>query len=496
MKEAFASIDLRRLLAILVAGAIGMFLLCAVFGLFNPRDTSQPEGAVVAGAVRVAHSQPLFLDIRKGPYVTAMYGPFLYLMLGTLARGLGAGVGGVYLLGRLLSLVSVVASGLMVARISRRCGAGSFASWLSGGLFLASPVILPVAYSTRSDAPALALALLGVTLFLRWADSSRCYIAALPLIAAAFTKQTTLGAALAIGIFLVFERQVTRALLFLSAVFGGCAIILIALNRATSGLAALNLLEVPGSSPLSLGSRPLGALAGFIVAASLPLILAVPAAAKLIQGERRLLFPACYFGATLLVSMVASTKLGSDSYYFMEPLAACLLLSGVGLSLLLGESRLSRSEASGAALAGLFLVGIAGSVGATARIAEFRYQPNDRVIRLAAQSPGDVLIEDENVAIKCGKPLTIMDPFAFAYMEKRARWDAGPLNRRILAKDFGAIILRSPLEHPSHYQGENYWAPTTLEAMDRAYRMDELVDGYFVYRPRKDLGNAMAGGNS
>ena len=41
--------DLRLLVGALVALAVGVFLVTALFGLFNPRDTSQPEGAVVAG---------------------------------------------------------------------------------------------------------------------------------------------------------------------------------------------------------------------------------------------------------------------------------------------------------------------------------------------------------------------------------------------------------------------------------------------------------------
>ena len=470
--------------------------MTALFGLLNPRDTSQPEGAVVAGALRLAHGEPLYLDIRRGPYVTAMYGPFIYLSLGALVKVFGAGISGAYLLGRMLSLLSAIACACMVAGLSRRFGASAFGAWIAGGLFLASPIILPVAYSTRSDVPALALALAGVTLFLRWSDSPRCYLAALPLVAAAYTKQTALAAALAIGLFLLLEGKVGRAVLFGLIVLGSCAGILFWLNRATEGLAALNLLEVPGASPLNLGSRPLGALAGFLSSAALPLILAAPALLRVAQGDRRLRFPLCYFLAALVVSMAGSTKLGSDTYYFMEPLAASLVLSGVGLGFLMEEGMDSLRKAPAAALVGLFTVGIAGSVGLTARIAEFRYEPNDRVIQLAAQASGDVLIEDENVALKCGKPVMIMDPFAFAYMEKRSRWDAGPLNRRILARDFGAIILRSPLEHPSHYQGEIYWATTTLEAMERAYRMEEMVDGYFVYRPRAENGPALAGGNS
>ena len=469
----------------MMAAALGVFFAAALFGLFNPRDTSQPEGALVAGALRVAHSEPLFLDIRQGPYVTAMYGPVIYMMLGGLVKALGLGTQGAYLAGRLLSLVSAFACAGMISSLSRRFGADTFSARVAGGLFLASPVILPVAYSTRSDVPALALALLGVTLFLKWAESPRCYLAILPLVAAAFTKQTTLAATLAIGFFLLLERRTTRAAVFVSGVLVSCGALFWMLNQSTHGLAALNLLVVPGASPLNLGSRPLGALAGFLASAALPLILGAPAIGLFFRGDSKPRYPLCYVLTALAVAMAGSTKLGSDTYYFMEPLAAALVLAGVGLAELM--SRLDRLEESFSwMLAGLFAVGIASSTGLTARMAEFRYEPNDRVIQLAAQIPGDVLIEDENVALKCGKPLTIMDPFAFAYMEKRARWDAGPLNRRILAQDFGAIILRSPLEHPSHYQGELYWAETTLQAMQQAYRMDEKVDGYFIYRPRRE----------
>jgi hypothetical protein len=152
MKLKTLSLDLRVLLGVLVAFAVGVFLVTALFGLFNPRDTSQPEGAVVAGAMRVAHGEPLFLDIRRGPYVTAMYGPFIYITLGGLVKLFGAGITGAYLLGRVLSLLSAIACAAMVAGLSRRCGANSFGAWIAGGLFLASPVILPVAYSTKRPA--------------------------------------------------------------------------------------------------------------------------------------------------------------------------------------------------------------------------------------------------------------------------------------------------------------------------------------------------------
>jgi hypothetical protein len=494
MMRRLADVDVRMLVAALVAGAVGVFALAAMFGIFNPQDTSQPEGAVIAGALRVAHGEPLFLDIRKGPYVTAMYGPVLYVALGAAAKLLGAGVAGAYLLGRILSILAALGSALIVARLARHAGADDFAARIAGGLFLASPIILPVAYSSRSDMPALALSLLGMLLYVLNVDSGRRYLAVLPLVAAAFTKQTALAATLAIALHLVSEKRLGRAILFMAAVGAPCLLIMAGLDRATGGLAMLNLVEVPGASPLSLISRPLGALAMFLGLAALPLILAAPA---LLSGaEGRLRLPACYLLASLAVSLAASSKLGSDTYYFMEPLAASLILAGVGLTRLLGREAAPLKQAPAALLAGLFLIGIASSVGMTGRMAEFRYRSNDEAVRIAAHAPGDVLVEDENVALKCGKPLTMMDPFAFAYLEKRGRWDPGPLNRRILAREFGAILLRSPVEHPSHYQGENYWAPTTLEAMDRAYRMEQKVDGLFVYRPRAELAARAAGESS
>jgi hypothetical protein len=483
MRERFLAIPLAKALAGMVAAAILFFLVTASFGLFNPRDTSQPEGAVVAAALRVAHGEPLYLDVHKGPYVTAMYGPLLYALLGFLVRISGSGVEGAYLAGRLVSLLSALACAGLVGWLSRRYGASRPAAWIAGGLFLASPLILPVAYSSRSDVPALALSLAGLAWFERWSESPLRLLAALPLVAAAFTKQTALGAAAAIVFFLLISGKRARALILLAAVAAPCAAILFFLTRATGGLARVNLLEVPGASPLSLVSRPLGGLSGFLAMAALPLVLSARLLPRLLRWDRALRLPCCYLAVSLAVSAAASAKLGSDFYYFMEPLAAALILAGVSLTALLeGRHRLEDQEALLAA--GVFGILLAGSVGATARMGEYAYQSNREVIRLAAAAPGDVLIEDENVALKCGKPLTMMDPFAFAYMERRGRWDAEPLNRRILDHDFGVIVLRSPVEHPSHYQGETYWPDTTLAAIGRAYRPEGIVDGYIVYRPR------------
>jgi hypothetical protein len=471
----------------MVALAVMVFLVTALFGLFNPRDTSQPEGAVVAAALRVAGGQSLYLDLLKGPYVTAMYGPFLYLLLGGLVRSLGAGVAGAYLVGRALSLLSALACAALVGHLAGRYGASRPARWMAAGLFLASPLILPVAYSCRSDLLALALALGGMALFERWADSAVCYLAAVPLLAAIYTKQTAVSALLAILLYLLLRRRPARAFGMALAVIVPAAAILLFLDRTTGGLATLNLLQVPGASPLSLVGRPAGALLNFLSLAALPLILAMPVLSGPPRAERGLLLPACYAGAALSVSLGASAKLGSDAYYFIEPLAATLVLSAAGLTALLAEGR-TLAERPALLGFGAFLILLLGSMGMTARIGEYRYASNAAVIRLAAAAPGDVLIEDENVALKCGKPVTMMDPFAFAYMQRRGLWDARPLNRRILDRQFGAIILRSPIEHPSHFQGEAYWPEETLSAIGRAYAPEGTVDGYVVYRPRPQAG--------
>ena len=487
---------MRRLLNLPLSGALSamvllavlVFLVTALFGLFNPRDTSQPEGAVVAGALRLARGEPLYLDLAKGPYITAMYGPLIYAVLGAVVKVTHSGVWGAYFAGRLLSLLAALACAGLVVHLSQRHGAARSTAWMAGGLFLASPLILPVAYSSRSDVPALALALAGVALYVRFAGSARRYLAAAPLVAAAYTKQTALAAVAAIALTLLLERKPRAAVAFVAAVAVPCGIILALLVHSTGGLAAVNLLEVPGASPMSPVSRPLGALANFLGAAALPLILAAVALPRLIRGEKALRLPLVYSLTSLLFSAAASAKLGSDAYYFMEPLAATLILSSAGLTALLAGEGRRLGDGQAILVAGVFAILLAGSVGSTARMGEYRYSPNSEVIRLASSSPGEALIEDENVALKCGKPVTIMDPFAFAYLERQGRWDPGPLNRRILERRFGIIILRAPVEHPSHFQDEIYWADSTLEAIGRAYRREGTVDGYVIYRPQDDSG--------
>jgi hypothetical protein len=471
----------------MVAVSVGLFLITAVCGILNPRDTSQPEGAVVAAALRLAAGEPLYLDVRHGPsYVTAMYGPLLYAALGTAVKLTGAGVDGAYRLGRLAALLSAVVAAGLVGALARRYGASRQSAWIAAGIFLSSPLLLPVAYSTRSDVPALALSLTGLYLFDRWADSPRRYLAALPLLAAAYTKQTAVAATVAITLGLLLAKRPLPALTFLSVVAIPAGVIFLALDQATGGLARLHLLEVPGASPLSLVSRPLGGLATFLLLAALPLILAAGALVRLFQGDTRLRIPVLYAATALLISLAASTKLGSDTYYFMEPMAGVAILAGAVLPRLLEEGGAPRWGTQSALLAGTFAVLTAASVGMTARMGEYRPVSNANAIQLAAAAPGPVLVEDENVALKCGKTVTIMDPFAFAYMSRRGRWDAEPLNRRIRGREFSLLLLRYPLEHPSHYQGEIYWAESTLAAMGENYRPAEMVDGFYVYRPRAE----------
>jgi hypothetical protein len=487
VRERFLTTPLTTAAGGLVALGVLIFLITALFGLFNPRDTSRPEGAIVAGALRVAKGEPLYLDVRNGPYVTAMYGPVEYVVLGAIARILGGGIFATYLTGRLLSLVSALTCATLIAYLAGRVGASRIASWMAAGMFLASPLILPMAYSCRCDLLAVMLSLAGMAVFERWAGSARSYLAAAPLSAAIHTKQTALAALLGIVLFLLLRRRPARAMGMAAAVILPTAAILLLMIRATRGLALLNVIQVPGASPLSVVSRPAAGLLDFSSMAALPLILVAPLLPRLLRWEESLQLPLCYALMALLVSLATSTKLGSGSYYFIEPLAATLVLSAVGLTSSLGARKLL-SDPSALMIFGVLPILLTGTIGLTVQGGEYRYLPNDAVIRVAAAAPGDVLIEDENVVLKCGKPVTMMDPFSFAYMQRQGLWDVRPLNRRILAREFGVIILRSPIEHPSHYQGETYWPDETLSAIGQAYVRDGTVDGFVIYRPNPAVG--------
>jgi hypothetical protein len=202
------------LVVVLVRAVLyGTYVFIRVQNLF---DAQYLESAMVHLAWRVQHGVRLYPDWEQYPHVANFYAPLSFLITGLLGRALGTEIRGLYLIGRGVSVVSVLATTLVVGLVLRRLYGGRAA--LFGMLLgLGGCPLFTSGVMTRPDALAEFLGLTGFFL----AEGQRCWsgiAAGLLLSLAAMTKQPALvyvGAA-ALGLYL--EGRTQRALILVAGV--------------------------------------------------------------------------------------------------------------------------------------------------------------------------------------------------------------------------------------------------------------------------------------
>ena len=182
----------------------------------SPFDAHYLESAMVHFAWRVQHGIRLYPDWESYPHVANFFSPLSFLIIGLVGRALGTDIRGLYLVGRGLSIVSVVATSIVIGVVlKRRYGvrAAIFGMLLSfGGCPLYAAGVM-----TRPDALAEFLGMTGF--FLSEGRSRSTGIAAgLILCLAAMTKQTTLVYFGAAAISLYLKGQWRRAFILIAGV--------------------------------------------------------------------------------------------------------------------------------------------------------------------------------------------------------------------------------------------------------------------------------------
>ena len=113
----------RLLLAsLLLVGFVRAFLYCiyVFIRVQYPFDAQLLESAMVHLAWRVQHGVRLYPDWEHYPHVANFYAPLSFLITGLFGRALGTNIRGLYLIGRRVSVVSVLATTLVLGLVLRR----------------------------------------------------------------------------------------------------------------------------------------------------------------------------------------------------------------------------------------------------------------------------------------------------------------------------------------------------------------------------------------
>lgn len=482
-----------------------LFMRNVAADAFYPYSLENGEGLCLGWSLRLARGESLYPPLTPAlPFIGCNYPP-LYLLAWS------AGVSGdapSFFAGRLLAGLGMLGIGAGLYGLGRRLGAGRMPCLFGALLFYVIPFVNITGMLCRVDAPALALGLAGIILYLPSAERApsrwtwRQWLGLGIMALAVFTKQTALVPAAAAIAWALLRRRDWAARTFIG--LAAASLLLYGTLALLTGGQALAWIGPYSSGRYSAGLL-VSAWRRFAVQAFLPLIpAAVFAGAGLYAATRaRCLHPAkwrlneneWFFGIYLLLALASTllvARAGSSFHYFLETTA--LLGLGVGL----GLDRLRKSPAIvplgqvAAALAFglLFSFHIIRHGEIIERWDSFEntmlYRRDEKMLRVARAFPPPILTEEPSYAVLNGHPPYLENPFLYSDLARRGLLDPAPLLEDLERGRVRFVCLNSDARAPNS-QTRDRFAPQLLEAVARHYpECWKLGDRYLYFRSPED----------
>jgi hypothetical protein len=433
----------------------------------NPFDAQFMESAMVHLAWRVQHGVRLYPDWETYPHVANFYAPLSFLITGLLGRALNTDIRGLYLVGRGVSVASVLATTVVVGLILRgRYGlrAGLFGMLLSlGGCPLFGAGVM-----TRPDALAEFLGLTGFFLA-EGRRSTTGITAGLVLYLAALTKQTTLvyvGAA-ALGLYL--ECRTRRAIILFAGVTSTLFVTVVTVRWSVEPNFVRCLL---GESRTPLAFQSWWNTV-YLVATIDPELFVLTAAGLVLWTTGRKREPGLTALAliALTASLVTAAKCGSSPNYFLGVGSVAALAGGALWFEMTGPNASPKTWqllAGLAAAAGLLLS--TGAVTTYAQLARYGAELStnkellelfDRLYRAAENPQFHLLTDDGPIDIHQGERTVFADPYRFKLMADEGQIDPQWVRNRISNQYYDVIITTKSL-FSDEYLNYDRGLPRTL----------------------------------
>lgn len=432
------------LCSLVVAAAVLFFLRHACGVIPFPYELAAGEELLLRDAVHILSGRPVYADANDFPFIVSNYPPLFALLSSLLLPRLGVSLTASRVVASLSTLLCAALVGAIVFQGCRSKVAGA----ICGGTFLGSMFVYQWGAWGRVDSTAILFSLLAILVAQRWENWRGITLATLVCLLSLFTKQTQWAAPLAIFVWLLSRRHWRRALGFALLLGGVGGLIVLGLNALTSGeiLRHLVLYNTLPYSPRAL----LGYWRAFAVThgvlAGIAVVYVVTSLAR-----RRLSLPVVYFAAVAVLT-VAAGRAGASSNYFLELIAASLILCG----LLWGE--LSKEGGYSSAVVPVALVvqllwfwafphsplrvhyNPLRSFGYTPQAADV--QSCERIDDYVAEAGGEILTEGGGFALKNGKEL-YCSPWLLSALEPTGLVDEGllRLEEALGQRRFSLVIL-------------------------------------------------------
>ena len=515
----FAAVVVAIFVASLVNAVVGA--LYWYDALRFPYSIDYGEGGILASVVDIRAGDPIYPPFGKPPFTMQNYPPLFMLV----AAGLTSVIPAPPLeIGRGLSMVSALCCTLLVGMIAWRVAEAVaqravrlFAALFAGVGFLGAAPVLLWSPLMRVDLLGMALALLGLWLFVssRW-RAPWIVAACAAMVLAGFTKPTIVSALIACcGVALVVRPRTGLAM------GAGCA------AAVAAGLFGLNTLSrghffghvVFGNVADAWGWHKLRSIVGpYVSAYPASLVLAAGGLVATVGGRPRgtSLAPAraavpgaavcaVYFALSALITLTAG-KGGAGMNYLLELASATGLMGAVALARLwtLTTSRESLSRgfllATGAFAAALVAATVAQVIATPSVVGSIELKraaiaaPDETyadwrdIVTEIRNTPGDVLTEDRLMAVLAGKRVY------FEFHDGSLLIEAGkikpaPILGKIKQRAFPLIVVSRNTGAAIAGTARRGKTGRLLKPFRRAIAANydaEVRDHFVVYRPKPE----------
>jgi hypothetical protein len=319
-----------------------------------------PNTVGEAGKVYYAHrfqlGESIFLTGESPPYYPAFHGALLHSSVGAIAALLSLPVGQIYFVGRIVSVLCLLAAALAGGAMLVRLGLGRIWLWVALGLFLSPHLLHEHAVSYRPETWVLALTLIAALLLTRKTRArwEWCLLVLMPVIAF-FIKAPGVIILPTVALWLWLDAG-RRAALIYAASATACLALGLGLTQWLSDGAFLDAF----GSGMQVSYSPLNVLVSLNHPAMWPALLFPLAMMGATPDEdadtRRLLrLLLVFWFMALLGALATATRVGSNIYYFLIPYAFGVLLFVYRLARALPGARRDNPQDHGALAALLWI---------------------------------------------------------------------------------------------------------------------------------------------
>ncbi len=326
----YLSILIFAMLLLILGGRACLTLNHAAKGVALPGRNTIGEAGKVYFAKRFQHDQGLFQGARHRPYYPSHHGPLLHASVGWLGRCFNASTEQLYYIGRGISLTASVAMTLLLGLFLRQVNINLRWLWAILLVLLANDRIVAHMASYRPDHWIACLSVLACYLIVRFPDRRWSWFVLILLPAIAFTiKPAAAGMTLPIFWGFAVQKQFKRGIVVAAGALGVLIASMVVIQHLSEGafwraMSSGLKMEISIGYMLACLKRP---------EIWLPLCLPLLLGRWVYRSPCRALRVVWIFWfCTFCFAAIASTRAGSNVYYFLTSFTYGTLLGIVWLA--------------------------------------------------------------------------------------------------------------------------------------------------------------------